>query len=328
MVFLPSLISKYVFPRLCSQGTLGGIFKNSRKGRVLFLPYNVAYLSSKVNHFLYNSVKKKKKIFWRQDEWKFLLWKTHFTFCIFGRDFYCAFFCLIVSFLFSGEEFKGVKLSLWTSTSNHIKHGRIELAISPSCRQFVNQAVNLLPSTTERAAALFPSPLPLDFLCTWLGVLNPCPHSGHDAKAANGFLLCNPWPGQSLWALSMLQRRTQGDRQVLRSFHCCRTQKIGQSPQEEGRKNLFSFLSCQCCFKPKGKQLFPTICMATAVHSIGLLIFFCPKLGVSGTVHVHRCVERPRASWPLPKYPRAGCCRMLLLLLPTLQKELLSLPWL
>lgn len=39
---------------------------------------------------------------------------------------------------------------------------------------------------------------------------------------------------------------------------------------------MFSFLSCQCCSKPKGKQPFPTSCMATAVHSVGLLIFFLP----------------------------------------------------
>lgn len=102
----------------------------------------------------------------------------HFIFFIFGRDFYCAFFLFDCFVFVSGEEFKGMKLSLWTSTSNHIKRGRIELAISPSCRQFVNcQVVNPLPSTTESTVAWFPFPLPWDLLCIQQIVSNPCLHS-------------------------------------------------------------------------------------------------------------------------------------------------------
>lgn len=195
-------------------------------------------------------------------------------------------------FSVSGEEFKGMKLSLWTSTSNHIKHGRIELAISPSCRQFVNQAVNLLPSTTDKAAAWFPSHSLLDFLCIWLCVSNPCLHSGCDPRAVQSFLLCSPWPGQGLWALSMLQgtgtKKPSGaveppelqnseNRSAVLQLPCHNNNK-----KEEGGINLFFFPSCQCCSKPRemgwggGKYPSPTNCPATAVHIIGCFIFFPP----------------------------------------------------
>lgn len=254
--------------------------------------------------------------------------KHIFTFCIFGRDFYCAFFCLIVSFLFSGEEFKGVKLSLWTSTSNHIKHGRIELAISPSCKQFVNQAVNLLPSTTERVAALFPSPLPLDFLCIWLGVLNPCPHSGRDPKAANGFLLCNPWPGQGLWALSMLQktstRRLSGtvELPVLQDLE-------SRSVTPGGGEKELVFLSVL-------SMLLQTQRKTTISHKLyGYCCSQCWPFNLFSALNLEllvlfRCTgvwRGPEQADP-PKYPSAGHCSTLLLLLPALQKDLLSLPWL
>lgn len=154
-------------------------------------------------------------------EWvKFPCLKNTFYILYFERDFIAPFFCLIV--FVSGEEFKGMKLSLWTSTSNHIKHGRIELAISPSCRQFVNlQAINSLPSTTESTVAWFPFPLPWDLLCIQWIVSNPCLHSVRrlQSKCSRGFP-----PLQSLTrARPFSIKHASGDRHkgVIRCWGAC-----------------------------------------------------------------------------------------------------------